>query len=132
VVAPWLWPRGRVDLGWPAISGHLGATSNGIVASNPSSVSSGLISAQACRRPSSDQGAEPIDSDLDKDFDLKLEEATAHLRQTIEVPTDGTEDDAVAAVIDDYRDRTGVELDEFAIRAVVHRLREEAAVNGQA
>jgi hypothetical protein len=55
-----------------------------------------------------------------------LEKATAHLHQSISVPTDGTEDQAVEAVIHEYRERTGVELDEPAIRAEVRRLRAEA------
>jgi hypothetical protein len=64
-----------------------------------------------------------MDSDLTKNFEQQVEKATAHLRQSIPVPTDGTEDQAVEAVLREYRERTGVELDEPAIRAEVRRLR---------
>jgi hypothetical protein len=47
-----------------------------------------------------------VDSDLAKDIEQQLERATAHLRQSIPVPTDGTEDQAVEAVIREYRHRT--------------------------
>jgi hypothetical protein len=68
-----------------------------------------------------------VDSDLAKDIEQQLERATAHLRQSISVPTDGSEDEAVDAVIREYRQRTGVELDEPVIRAEVRRLRAHAA-----
>jgi hypothetical protein len=64
--------------------------------------------------------------DLENKIMRQVEKATAHLGQTIEVPTDGTEDDAVAAVMSEYRNRTGVELEESAVRAEVRRMREEA------
>jgi 8-oxo-dGTP pyrophosphatase MutT (NUDIX family) len=64
-----------------------------------------------------------MDSDLAKDFEQQVKKATAHLRQSIPVPTDGTEDHAVEAVIREYRERTGIELDEPVIRAEVRRLR---------
>jgi hypothetical protein len=41
------------------------------------------------------------------------------------VPPDGTEDEAVEAVVREYRERTGVELAEPVIRAEVRRLRAE-------
>jgi hypothetical protein len=66
-------------------------------------------------------------SDWEKDLRRQLEKATEHLKQEIPVPTDGTEDEAVEAVIREYRERTGVELDEPAVRAEVRRLREEAS-----
>jgi hypothetical protein len=68
-----------------------------------------------------------VASDWEKDLERQIEEATAHLNQAIPVPTDGTEDDAVASVIHEYRQRTGVELDEPVVRAEVRRLRAEAA-----
>jgi hypothetical protein len=40
-----------------------------------------------------------MDSDLAKDFEQQVKKATAHLRQSIPVPTDGTEDQAVEAVL---------------------------------
>jgi hypothetical protein len=64
--------------------------------------------------------------DLEKDIMRQVEDATAHLDQTIEVPTDGTEDEAVASVISGYRNRTGVDLDESEVRAEVRPLRGEA------
>jgi hypothetical protein len=68
-----------------------------------------------------------VDSDLAKDIEQQLERATAHLRQSIPVPTDGTEDQAVEAVIREYRQRTGIELDEPVVRAEVRRLRAQTA-----
>ena len=65
-------------------------------------------------------------SNWEKDLERQIENATAHLKQEILVPTDGTEDEAVASVIREYRQRTGVELDKPAVRAEVRRLREEA------
>jgi hypothetical protein len=58
-----------------------------------------------------------MDSELAKDMEQQVERATAHLRQSIPVPTDGTEDDAVEAVIREYRHRTGIQLDVPVIRA---------------
>lgn len=43
------------------------------------------------------------------------------------MPTEGTEDEAVASVISEYKERTGVELDEPAVRAEVRRLPAEAS-----
>jgi hypothetical protein len=68
-----------------------------------------------------------MDFDPAKDIEQQLENATAHLRQSIPVPADGTEDEAVEAVIREYGQRTGVELDEPVIRAEVRRLRAEVA-----
>jgi hypothetical protein len=72
-----------------------------------------------------------VDSEWEIDLERQIEKATAHLKQEILVPTDGTEDDAVASVMREYRQRTGVELDEPVIRAQVRRLREEAAKHTQ-
>jgi hypothetical protein len=55
-----------------------------------------------------------------------MAKATAHLNQSSPVPTDGTEDEGVEAVIREYRQRTGVELEEPVIRAEVRRLRAQA------
>lgn len=60
-------------------------------------------------------------------FERELKKATAHLEQQIPVPLDGSEDDAVTAVIADYRDRTGVVLDEHEVRKQVRELRAQAA-----
>ena len=59
-----------------------------------------------------------------KHIEHQLEKATAYLRQ-IPVPTDATEDQGVEAVIREYRQRTGIELDEPVIREV-RRLRAQA------
>ena len=67
-----------------------------------------------------------MDSGLEKDLEQQLVKATAHLHQSIPVPTDGTEDQAVEAVINEYRHRAGVELDAPVVRAEVRRLRAEA------
>ena len=48
------------------------------------------------------------------------------LEQQIPVPLDGSEDDAVAAVIADYEKRTGVTLDEDEVRQQVRELRAQA------
>jgi hypothetical protein len=70
-----------------------------------------------------------MELDIAKDIEQQLEKATAHLQQSIPVPTDATEDQAVEAVIHEYRERTGVELDEPAIRAEVRWL--QAEVTGE-
>lgn len=60
-------------------------------------------------------------------FERELKKATAHLEQQIPVPLEGSEDDAVAAVIADYKERTGVVLDEREVRKQVRELRAQAA-----
>jgi hypothetical protein len=66
-------------------------------------------------------------SDWEKDLEQQIDKATEHLKQQIPVPTDGAEDEAVEAVIREYRQTTGVELDESAVRAEVRRLRAEVS-----
>jgi hypothetical protein len=50
-----------------------------------------------------------------------------NLTRALPVPTDGTGDQAVEAVIREYRQRTGIELDEPAVRPEVRRLRAQTA-----
>ena len=60
-------------------------------------------------------------------FERELKKATQHLEQQIPVPLEGSEDDAVAAVIADYKRRTRVVLDEGEVRKQVRELRTQAA-----
>ncbi|MGW0355829.1 hypothetical protein ACWDXV_16645 [Nocardia nova] len=52
-----------------------------------------------------------------------LRDLEKQLTQTLQVPTDGSEADAMRSVKQQYRKKTGVELDDNTLRGIVRKAR---------
>ncbi|WP_433600611.1 hypothetical protein ACQPXH_01780 [Nocardia sp. CA-135953] len=54
-----------------------------------------------------------------------LRDLEKQLTQTLQVPRDGSEADAMRTVKEQYKQKTGVELDDDALRGIVRKARGE-------
>jgi len=83
-------------------------------------MSSYAVDTVAISAPSAASTREGTMVEFDKNFEKDLQrQADEQLKRTIEIPDGMSEDDAVAFVIKTYKDDTGVDLDEAAVRESV-------------
>ncbi|UXA16737.1 hypothetical protein [Mycobacterium sp. SMC-4] len=68
-------------------------------------------------------------SKFERDLERQLKKLTKDMNQTISVPTEGSESAAVAAVIKEYKKKSGVTLDRREALQLVREARKNAEKN---